>query len=102
MTQTETENIFLEIDEKVCKECEKRHWCMGENAIFTYQMVYDILSAVEESGLELDIEIKKKLQKKCIQAPRFLRETLEIFQGAKKIFCSTIGLLRIEKAVQYN
>ena len=64
LTQAETENIFLEIDEKVCKDCEKRHWCMGENAICTYQMVYEILSAVEESGLDLDMEIKKKLQKK--------------------------------------
>ena len=104
LTQTETENIFLEIDEKVCKECEKRHWCMGENAIFTYQMVYEILSAVEESGLELDIEIKKKLQKKCIQAPRFLRETLEIFQGAKKnlLFNNRLAQNREGCAVQLD
>ena len=52
LTQTEMEDIFLEIDEKVCKDCEKRDWCMGENTIYTYQMVYEILSAVEEYGLE--------------------------------------------------
>lgn len=84
LTQTEIEDIFLEIDEKVCRDCEKREWCMGENAIYTYQMVYEILSAVEEFGLELNMDIKRKLQKKCIQAPRFLRETLEVFQGAKR------------------
>lgn len=84
LTQAEMEEIFLEIDEKVCKDCEKREWCMGENAIYTYQMMYEILSAVEEFGLELNMEIKRKLQKRCVQAPRFLRETLEVFQGAKK------------------
>lgn len=84
LTQAEMEEIFLEIDEKICKDCEKREWCMGENAIYTYQMMYEILSAVEEFGLELNMEIKRKLQKRCVQAPRFLRETLEVFQGAKK------------------
>ena len=93
LTQAEIENIFLEVDEKICKDCEKRKWCMGENAIYTYQMVYEILSAVEECGIELDMEVKRKLQKRCIQAPRFLRETLEIFQGAKRtlLFNNQIG-----------
>ena len=31
LTQAEIENIFLEVDEKICKDCEKRKWCMGEN-----------------------------------------------------------------------
>lgn len=84
LSQTELEDIFLEIDRKVCGECEKRAWCMGENEISTYQMVYEILSAVEEYGMELNMEIKRKLRKRCIQAPRFLRETLEVFQGAKR------------------
>ena len=75
LTQAEMEEIFAEIGENVCRECENREWCMGENAIYTYQMVYEILSAVEEYGVELNTEIKRKLQKRCIQAPRFLRET---------------------------
>lgn len=85
LTQAELEDIFLEMSDKVCKDCEKRQWCMEENAIYTYQMMYEILSAVEEVGVELTMEIKRKLQKRCIRAPRFLRETLEIFQGAKRV-----------------
>lgn len=84
LTQAEMEEIFAEVDENVCKDCENREWCMGENSISTYQMVYEILSAVEEYGVELNTEIKRKLQKRCIQAPRFLRETLDTFQGVKK------------------
>lgn len=104
LTQSEAEDIFLEIDEKVCKGCEKRHWCMGENAICTYQMVYEILSAVETCGVDLDMEIKRKLQKKCIQAPRFLRETLEVFQGAKRdrLFSNQLAQNREGCAIQLD
>ena len=49
------------------------------------KMLYEILCAVEEYGAELNIELKRKLQKKCIMAPRFLRETLEVFENAKQI-----------------
>lgn len=84
LTQVEMEEIFAEVDENVCKDCENREWCMGENSISTYQMVYEILSVVEEYGIELNTELKRKLQKRCIQAPRFLRETLNTFQAAKK------------------
>jgi len=47
-------------------------------------MIYEILSAVEKYGVELNVETKRRLQKKCIQAPRFLRETLEEFHTAKQ------------------
>ena len=33
LTQTEMEEIFTEVDESVCKDCENREWCMGENSI---------------------------------------------------------------------
>ena len=84
-TKDEIEEMFLKITDKVCENCEKKEWCMGENRVHTYQMLYEILCAVEEYGAELNIELKRKLQKKCIMAPRFLRETLEVFENAKQI-----------------
>ena len=48
-------------------------------------MLYEILCTVEEFGAELNVELKRGLQKRCIKAPRFLRETLETFENAKKI-----------------
>lgn len=84
-TKNEIEEMFEKVSEKVCKDCDKRDWCLKDNAISTYQMVYEILLTVEEYGIELNPEIKKKLQKRCIQAPRFLRETLEVFHGAKMV-----------------
>ncbi len=83
-TKSEVEEMFLRVSEKVCANCEKKEWCLTENRVHTYQMVYEILCTVEEYGAELNVEVKRKLQKKCMMAPRFLRETLEVFQNAKQ------------------
>jgi len=84
-TKEEVEEMFGHVSEKVCKYCDKRGWCLDENHSNTYQMMYEILSAIEEYGAELNIELKRKLQKRCICAPRFLRETMNAFSDAKQL-----------------
>ena len=59
--------------------------CLGENRVRTYQAMHEILCAAAEYGAELNVELKRKLKKQCILAPRFLRETLEVFENAKEI-----------------
>lgn len=81
----ELDNMFSKVTGKVCEDCEKRKECLGENKIDTYQMVCEILYTVEDYGAEINVELKRKLQKQCIRAPRFLRETLEVFENAKQI-----------------
>lgn len=83
-TKEENEDMFRRVTEKVCENCENREACLGERRLNTYHMMYEILCAVEEYGAELNVEIKRRLQKQCIMAPRFLRETLETFEGAKQ------------------
>ncbi|MCI8293225.1 MAG: SpoIIE family protein phosphatase [Hespellia sp.] len=83
-TSEEIELMFQNVKGKVCEKCEKCAWCWGENFVHTYQMGYEILSAVESYGSELNIETKRKLQQRCVMAPRFLRETLEVFRNAKQ------------------
>ena len=83
-TKDETWDIFRRVTDKVCAECENKETCLGEKQLKTYQMMYDILCAVEEYGAELNVELKRSLQKRCIMAPRFLRETLEAFEYAKQ------------------
>ena len=46
---------------------------MGENRVHTYQMLYEILCAVEEYGAELNIELKRKLQKKMHHGAQILK-----------------------------
>ena len=83
-SKDEFEEMFEKITERVCEHCEKKEVCLKEKRIYTYQMMYEILCAVEEYGAELNVELKRGLQKKCIHAPRFLRETLETYENAKK------------------
>lgn len=84
-SKEEFEDMFQRITGKVCANCERKEICLGEKRLYTYQMMYEILCAVEEYGAELNVELKRGLQKKCILAPRFLRETLEVYENAKKI-----------------
>jgi len=83
-TKDEIESIFEKVSEKVCAGCDKKEECIVENSISVYQMIYEILHAAEDHGSDLNLEIRRKLQKKCILAPRFLRETLEAFGEAKQ------------------
>lgn len=80
----EIEDMFERVKGKVCTNCEKCDWCWGENFVHTYQMGYEILSAVDNYGNELNTETKRKLQQRCIMAPRFLREMLEAFHDARQ------------------
>lgn len=89
----EPREVFLEeeidvmcefVMDKVCKGCDRREICMKEEKVKIHHMVREILYAVEIYGIELHMELKRRLQTECILAPRFLRETLETFQNAKK------------------
>lgn len=83
--QGEMEEIYSAVKENVCSQCEYKETCSENKDVYMHQMVYEIMSAVEEYGVELNMETKRRLQKHCVQAPRFLRETLERFQDAKQV-----------------
>lgn len=85
LSKEEMEEMFDKITDKVCEGCQNRSECLGENRIKTYQMMHEILCTVEEYGAEVNVELKRKLQRKCLCAPRFLRETLETFENAKQV-----------------
>ena len=59
------DGMFDRVKERVCKKCEKNAWCWGENFVHTYQMGYDVLSAVDHYGNELNVETKRKLMQRC-------------------------------------
>ena len=84
-TKEELEEMFEKVTDKVCRNCENREMCLGEKRVYTYQAMHEILCAAVEYGAELNIELKRELKSQCILAPRFLRETLEVFENAKEI-----------------
>ena len=62
----------------------------------TYQMGYEVLSAVDHYGNELNTETKRKLMQRCIMAPRFLREMLE---GDA---CTICGMMELPQTGKYR
>lgn len=100
----EVENMFSRVREKVCGKCEKCGWCWGENFVHTYQMGYEILSAVDQYGNELNTEVKRKLMQRCIMAPRFLREMLSGFHDARQniIWVNRMARSRESCAIQMD
>lgn len=98
------ESMFAGVRENVCGKCEKCDWCWGENFIHTYQMGYDVLSAVDRYGNELNTETKRRLMQRCIMAPRFLREMLTGFHDARQniIWFNRIARSREGCAIQLD
>ena len=84
LTGEEIDEMLCAVSEKVCQGCDRKSICLGEGRERTRQMVYEIMAAAEEYGAELNVELKRKIQKQCVKAPRFLRETLEVFQAEKQ------------------
>jgi len=84
-TREETWDMFEQVTDKVCAVCKNREGCLKKDKEEVYELVYEILCTVEEYGSGLNVETKRKLQKRCILAPRFLRETLGVFGEAKKM-----------------
>lgn len=84
-SKDELEEMFAKVTGKVCENCERKEECLGESRVHTYRMMQDVLGAAWEYGAELNVELKRGMQKKCIRAPRFLRETLEVYGNAKQV-----------------
>lgn len=84
-SRDELEEMFGKITDKVCEKCENRQECLEAERNRTYQMMYDVLCTAWEYGAELNVELKRKMQSQCIRAPRFLRETLEVYEDAKQV-----------------
>ena len=85
LSKEEIDEMFDKVTGNVCAGCERKEVCLGERREKTYQMMYEIMCAAEEYGAELNMELKKRLRRQCMLAPRFLRESLEVFENAKQI-----------------
>lgn len=83
-TKDEIQEMFAKLEERVCANCDHARRCWGEDSVHTYQTGYEVLHAIEEHGPEMNIEMKRRLQKKCVMAAKFQRELSEIFHDAKQ------------------
>lgn len=83
-TQDETDDMYTKVIETVCGKCREYDSCSQKDGFAIRQMLHEIFCTVEDYGAELNVEMKRGIQKKCMQAPRFLRAALEALREAKQ------------------
>ena len=83
-SEEELKNICENVFRKVCYQCGNREGCLGRERKNTYDMLWNIFQAIEDCGTELNVEVKRKVQKGCANAPKFLRVVLEEYKEAKQ------------------
>ena len=71
------QEIREELRERVCKGCERKKVSHGAD------MLQEVLSTIEKYGAELNVQVKRKMQKKCIHAPQFLRAVVDLYKNEK-------------------
>ena len=77
-TEEEYQEICDEVRERACKHCERKEVC------FAPGMLREVLATIENYGAELNIELKRKMQKKCVRAPKFLRTAIDVYKTEKQ------------------
>ena len=80
----EAEELYQRVRESVCIQCRNCRICSQKDGFLIRPMMHEIFYAVEDYGAELHIELKRSIQSRCVQAPRFLRACLETFREVKQ------------------
>lgn len=83
-TEEELVGICEKVFEKTCHKCGGRDICLGRERKNTYALLWSIFQAIEDCGTELNVEVKRSIQKNCGQAPKLLRTALEIYKNEKQ------------------
>lgn len=83
-TEEEYKEMCEDVSEKVCKHCGNREVCLGRGRKQTYGMIREVVRTIENYGAELNVEVKRKIQKQCVCAPQFLRTILEVCRIEKQ------------------
>ena len=78
MTDEEFQKMRDDMRERVCKGCENRQACRGMD------MLQEVVYTIENYGAELSVELKRKMQKKCVNASKFLKVVLELYKVEKQ------------------
>lgn len=80
----ESEDLYQAVKERVCQGCHRKEDCLKQEGFVVRQMLHEIFCAVEDYGAELNVELKRSIQVRCKNAPRFLRSALEAYEKTSK------------------
>jgi Serine phosphatase RsbU, regulator of sigma subunit len=83
LSNQDMELVFEGVSNKLCSHCERAKLCLKQNQADTYQVAYEILNTIEESGKDIDLEVQEQFARRCIHSRDFLEEMVQTFQRAK-------------------
>lgn len=98
ITEEDYQDMSEDVREKVCKQCERKEECLG------HELLREVLYTIEHYGAELNVEMKRKMQKACIYAPHFLRTVIDLYKNEKQsmMWKQRMAENRVDCAVQLD
>lgn len=84
LSNSEIENIFGSVQEKVCNQCQKKESCWEQHYYLTYQKAYELLRLVEEGDTQKLHQAQAEWCLDCINPGRFVERLQETFYKARQ------------------
>lgn len=84
LSNSEIENIFSSVQEKVCDQCQRKETCWQQQYYLTYQKAYGLLRLVEEGDMQKLRHAQGDWCLECINAGRFVERLQETFYKARQ------------------
>lgn len=78
VTEESLREMKEEVRERVCKSCDRKRICAQ------CDMLPELIHMIEIYGAELNVETKRKIQKKCSHGPQFLKAVLDVYKNEKQ------------------
>ena len=72
-TESEIQNMCGRVCELTCKNCARECVCLGKDLRKTHELAWEIFRGIENCGVELNIEVKRKVKNYCAQAEKYTR-----------------------------
>ena len=83
-TEQQLVEMCDEICDRTCTNCERNRVCMTRDLRKTHTLAWEVFRTIEKCGIELSIEMKRKVKEYCSQAPRFLRNAIDVYREEKQ------------------
>lgn len=77
LVREEADDLYHYVSERVCEHCHRKTECEKQDGFVVRQMLHEICCATEDYGAELNVELKRSIQSRCLHAPRFLRYAVD-------------------------
>lgn len=87
-----------DVRERVCKQCDHQRSCND------MMMLRELVQTIEHYGAELNVEVKRKIQKQCMHAPQYLRAVSDVYKNEKQniMWKQRMAENRVDCAVQLD